>query len=505
MSLAVIQTRTVCGINAVPVSVEIHLGGGLPSLSVVGLPETAVKESKDRVRAALLNAGFEFPARRITVNLAPADIPKHGGRFDLPIAIGILAASGQISDETLADFELVGELALGGDLRPVSGILPTAIQVAQSGRKLIVPMANAAEAALSQTTKVFAADHLLDVCRHFSNTERLNRYTPSQSRSGQEPKEPVPDMSDVKGQYLAKRALEIAAAGNHNLLMCGPPGTGKSMLASRLRSILPPMSLDEALESAAVRSVSNQPVDTNSFLTRAFRAPHHTASGVALVGGGSNPRPGEISLAHNGVLFLDELPEFNRHVLDVLREPIETGRITISRATSQADFPASFQLVAAMNPCPCGHYGDDGRECRCSPAMIARYQSRVSGPLLDRIDLTVTVSRLDLSTLRESVQSGEASAKIRARVVAARERQLQRAGKTNDALNGTELERYCRLQKDDLLFLEHVMEKLQLSMRAYARILKTARTIADLADSSDIEKSHLLEAISYRENSFKPS
>ena len=500
MSLSVIHTRAVSGVAAISVKVEVHLGGGLPSLSIVGLPEAAVKESKDRVRAALLNAGFEFPARRITLNLAPADLPKHGGRFDLPIAIGILAASGQLPETRVGQFEFVGELALSGDIRPVPGVLPTAIQATKAGHKLIVPKANAEEAGLCQQAEIFAAEHLMQVCRHFSGDSPLPLYQSSQSIHNHVSCHSKTDLKEVKGQYLAKRALEIAAAGNHNLLFTGPPGTGKSMLASRLTSILPPMTETEALETAAVVSVSHQTMDHKKFLCRPFRAPHHTASGAALVGGGSKPQPGEISLAHNGVLFLDELPEFSRRVLDVLREPLETGHITISRASQQADFPARFQLITAMNPCPCGHYGEEAKECRCSPNQIARYQSRISGPLLDRIDLHVTVPRLDISELREPKQPAESSAEVRQRVMIARNCQLKRTGKCNAWLNTSEIEKFCQLQSKDYDFLEQAMQRLQLSMRAYTRILKVARTVADLAGESQIGQKHLLEALAFRES-----
>lgn len=498
MSLSVIHTRTLIGVEAVPVRVEVHIAGGLPALSIVGLPETAVKESKDRVRAAMLNSGFEFPPRRITVNLAPADLPKQGGRFDLPIAMGILAASGQIPIERLESTEFIGELALGGEIRSVPGVLPAAISAAEGGRCIVVPETNAEEAALSANTTVYAAKALLDVCRHFAGVESLRVSVQKQPDLNSERLHSAPDMADVKGQFHAKRALEIAAAGQHNLLFSGPPGTGKSMLASRLPGILPPLTTVEALETAAVISVSRQTFDIKKFWQRPFRSPHHTASGVALVGGGSSPKPGEISLAHNGVLFLDELPEFNRHVLDVLREPIETGHILISRAAQQADYPARFQLVAAMNPCPCGHFGDDGRECSCSSSQIQRYQSRISGPFLDRIDLNVTVPRLNLSALRKESSPSEQSQPIRQRVISCRRVQLERAGKCNALLEGNEIERHCGLDEQNSMFLEQAMQRLQLSMRAYSRILKTARTIADLSNETDILKNHLLEALSFR-------
>ncbi|MDO6461002.1 YifB family Mg chelatase-like AAA ATPase [Granulosicoccaceae sp. 1_MG-2023] len=497
MSLAVIPTCAVSGVTALAVNVEVHLGGGLPSLSIVGLPETAVRESKDRVRAALLNAGFEFPARRITINLAPADLPKHGGRFDLPIAIGILTASGQLPAAAVEGWAFVGELALGGEIRGVAGVLPSALFAAGRAQKLVVPQDNRDEAALAGGGNCIAAPDLLRLCGHFSGGERLPFIGAAAFDALQNPV-PGADLVDVKGQHMARRALEIAAAGGHNLLFSGPPGTGKSMLASRLPGILPPMTRAEALETASVASVSQAGIDPARFFIRPFRAPHHTASGVALVGGGSHPKPGEISLAHNGVLFLDELPEFSRQVLEVLREPLETGHITISRAGRQADFPARFQLVAAMNPCPCGHFGDEGRECRCTPAQIARYQARVSGPFLDRIDLRVSVGRLDLSVLRQNAAPAESSAAVRQRVLAARERQLQRAGVANAGLNGEMLQTHCRLSADDECFLESVMQRLQLSMRAYARILRTARTIADLAEAEQIGRAHLLEALNYR-------
>jgi magnesium chelatase family protein len=493
VSLATIHTRALAGVSATPVEVEVHLAGGLPALAIVGLPEAAVKESKDRVRAALLNAQFEFPARRITVNLAPADLPKEGGRYDLPIALGILAASGQIPREALAGHEFVGELALSGQLRAVRGALPTALAAAASGRKLILPHENGAEAALAGG-EVRVADSLLAVCRHFLGDEPL---ATAQADAGGATRS-VPDLADVRGQFHAKRALEVAAAGAHNLLFSGPPGTGKSMLASRLPGILPPMTQGEALEVAAVTSVGCGAFDATEWGLRPFRAPHHTASGVALVGGGSNPRPGEISLAHRGVLFLDELPEFDRAVLDVLREPLENGRIVISRAARQAEFPARFQLVAAMNPCPCGEFGSAGGSCRCTPEQVARYRSRLSGPFLDRIDVQVEVPRVELAALAAKAPDGESSEVVRERVAAARRRMIARAGCANAELGAAEVARDCALGEAEQTVLNRAVERLGLSARAYHRVLKVARTVADLAASEAITAAHLAEALGYR-------
>ena len=496
MSLAIVYSRAGVGVSAPLVTIEVHVSNGLPGLSIVGLPEASVKESKDRVRGAIINSNFEFPAKRIIINLAPADLPKEGGRFDLPIAIGILIASGQLESQNIESFEMLGELALSGALRDVNGVLPVAVQTRKTGRKLLLPQGNAAEASLVCNKELVAAESLLTVCQYLSGQKPLAFYqgTKTNSKTTKHP-----DMRDVKGQYQARRAMEIAAAGGHSILMMGSPGTGKTMLASRLPGILPEMSEAEAAEAAAVQSISTHGFEPQNWQQRAFRAPHHTASAVALVGGGSSPKPGEISLAHNGVLFLDELPEFGRHVLEVLREPLESGRIIISRAARQAEYPARFQLVAAMNPCPCGYHGDPNGLCHCTEEQVSRYKNKISGPLLDRIDMHVAVPRLEnVNQLSDKTEVVEDSKSIRQRVQAARHRQLNRNGVCNAQMTVSDIDQYCELDEMTLQFLNNTIEKLNLSNRAYHRVLKLARTVADLDAQDKIEIKHIAEAVNYR-------
>ena len=493
MSLAVLHSRALAGMDAPEVTVEVHLAGGLPGFTIVGLPEAEVREARDRVRAALVNAHFEFPARRLTVNLAPADLPKESARFDLPIALGILAASGQLPANQLDEYEFAGELSLTGELRPIRGALAMTYTAHRRGRAFVLPRASAEEASLVRDAQILPATTLLEVCAHLACRQQLQPYL-AQTAAAQAD---YPDLAEVKGQAQAKRALEIAAAGGHSLLMAGPPGTGKSMLAARFPGILPPMSDAEALESAALQSLGSGGFRPDQFGRRPFRAPHHSASSVALVGGGSDPRPGEISLAHHGVLFLDELPEFERKVLETLRGPLESGRVAISRAARQAEFPARFQLVAAMNPCPCGSLGHFSSRCRCTPDQVARYRARISGPLLDRIDIHLEVPAVPQEDLLRQ-NPGEASAAVRARVEAAHRLQIERQGKSNSSLTTREIERWCRPDAAAEGLLRQAIARLNLSARAYHRVLKLARTIADLAGSEAIALAHVAEAIQYR-------
>jgi magnesium chelatase family protein len=491
MSLAIVYSRALSAMHAPEVTVEAHLGGGLPCFTVVGLPEAEVREARDRVRAALQNARFEFPARRITVNLAPADLPKESGRFDLPIALGILAASGQIPAERLSGCEFVGELALTGELRPIRGALPMTLSARASGRAIVLPQANAAEAALVRDARIIGAASLLEICAHLTGDGELRPHRCDASVAAPS----LPDMADVKGQLQARRALEVSAAGEHSILMVGPPGTGKSMLAARLPGILPAMTEAEALESAAVQSLGSTGFRLESWGRRPYRSPHHTTSAVAVVGGGSHPRPGEISLAMHGVLFLDELPEFDRKVLEALREPLDSGRITVSRAARQADFPARFQLVAAMNPCPCGYLGQAC--CRCTPPQVTRYRNRISGPLLDRIDIQIEVPAVPVEELQQR-EAGEASDAIRVRVQSARQHMLERQGKPNAMLESRELDQHCAIDANASALLQRAIGKLGLSARSYHRALKVARSIADLANVPVIRSAHVAEALGYR-------
>jgi magnesium chelatase family protein len=544
MSLSIVYTRANLGVEAPLVTIEVHLSNGLPAFNLVGLPETTVKESRDRVRSALINSDFEFPSKRITVNMAPADLPKGGSRFDLAIAIGIIAASEQLKRVDLGQYEFIGELALSGNLRAIQGALPMAFAASKSNRQLVLPISNGDEAGLVSAAKILAANSLTEVYLHLSNKQKITNHVVKKAKLVSST---YGDMSDIVEQHHAKRALEIAAAGAHNILFYGPAGTGKSMLANRLLSIMPELDEESALTSASIRSISGEQICPATWRNRTFRQPHHTSSATALVGGGSYPKPGEISLAHKGVLFLDELPEFGRHILDVLREPMETGEINISRAAQKVVYPAEFQLVCAMNPSPTGDIDDQ----RANPDQVLRYLNRISGPFLDRIDLQVNVPRIDLgkalqikhqnkSTLNASKRKSqnnvhpmqltansdidasitrvnpsdtitqatrpismekaevETSAVVKSRVVAAQSRQIQRQGKLNKSLNGREIELFCPLTETESLFLSKAMQSMNLSMRAYHRTMRVARTIADLEGASRVNQQHLAEALSFR-------
>tara|TARA_R110002124_G_scaffold114162_1_gene268668 strand:- start:6312 stop:7886 length:1575 start_codon:yes stop_codon:yes gene_type:complete len=508
MSLSIIKTRAQIGINSPFVTVEVHLSKGLPGFNIVGLPETAVKESKDRVRSAIINSGFDFPLSKIIVNLAPADLPKEGGRYDLAIALGLLAASKQIPSKALKNYIFLGELALTGDLREVKSILPTALVASQHKEALFIPKENISEISFIDDLKVLAANSLKSVCEHFMGISflepiNLKDYFNKKNKNNYINQKKL-DISDVKGQYNAKRALEIAAAGGHSLLFYGSPGSGKTMLSSRINSILPKLNKSEALDVAVINSISNRKVDIDNFFERPFRAPHHTASAVSLVGGGSSPKPGEISLAHHGILFLDELPEFDRKVLEVLREPLESHKVTISRALRQVEFPARFQLIAAMNPCPCGYLGDLIKDCKCSDLQIKRYKQKLSGPLLDRIDMHVevlavkseTIVGLDKTSKIDNLEN--TSDNIRINVIKARDIQMTRQGVVNADITHKQLEVICEIDDNSRLFMKRAMEKLGLSARVYHRVLKLSRTIADLQNKKNIELSHITEAMSYR-------